>query len=265
MTKTTFTVTLDKENIVLTLKSGATATIIPANNDKFPLEKGQIFLLTKKSQINLIASEKSLIPKLEFDKVIVIDPSAYDLDIAYLVQYLVQTAQEEKIKLAAVPDSIKIPKNIFNASAKAMDEIFTVLSPFGIQLKKKKFVSPKAQHRWKKAFSEIEFHIEHKGTSGTVIWEKSTQMRLLKGAQMLPDDAVSRRADGSVGFSGKFALNLRKDHEKSYDKKTYQTTEDILLRSVNEIGHFLYFAGTNSWLEMFDKDGRSIHEISVVK
>ena len=42
------------------------------------------------------------------------------------------------------------------------------------------------------------------------------------------------------------------------------STEDIILRSVNEIGHFLYFAGTNSWLEMFDDQGRSIHELTVV-
>ncbi|OJG34366.1 hypothetical protein [Enterococcus cecorum] len=43
------------------------------------------------------------------------------------------------------------------------------------------------------------------------------------------------------------------------------TTEDIILKSVNEVGHFLYFAGTNSWLVLKDENGKTIDEYSVVK
>jgi hypothetical protein len=42
------------------------------------------------------------------------------------------------------------------------------------------------------------------------------------------------------------------------------TTEDVVLKSVNEVGHFLYYAGTNSWLVLKDKDGKTIDEWTVV-
>ena len=89
-------------------------------------------------------------------------------------------------------------------------------------------------------------------------------MRLLAGAKMLPNEAAPKRADGTLGFTAKFTLNLREENQEKFDPETWTTTEDIILRSVNEIGHFLYFAGTNSWLEMFDDQGRSIHELTVV-
>lgn len=265
MKKTTFTVTLDdKGKIMLTLESGAAARIFETNNSRFKLNDGEIFLLTKKAQIIFIGADKTLIQKLEFDKIIIIDPQVYDLETAYLVQYLTETAQESGIKLATTADPIKLPKNIYNSCAKASSEFLTALEPFGFKFEKKKVFSAKAQHRWKKAISEIEFHIDKDGAVGTVIWQKSTEMRLLKGAKMLPNESAPHRADGTLGFTAKFALNLREENKDKFDTESWTTTEDIILRSVNEIGHFLYFAGTNSWLEMFDKDGRSIHELTVV-
>ncbi|MFD1900942.1 hypothetical protein GQR36_14845 [Enterococcus termitis] len=47
--------------------------------------------------------------------------------------------------------------------------------------------------------------------------------------------------------------------------KNYVTTDDIILKSVNEVGLFLYFGGTNSWLELTDKDGKTINEWTVVE
>ena len=265
MKKTTFTVILDdKGKTMITLESGATIQIFEGNNNRFKLNTGEIFILTKKAQINLIAADINLIPNIEFDKIIIIDPQIYDLETAHLVQYLTETAQESGIKLAATAESITLPKNIYNACAKVSSEILTVLEPFGFKFAKKKAFSAKAQHRWKKAISEIEFHIDKDGVTGTVIWQKSTEMRLLKGAKLLPDELAPRRADGTLGFTAKFSLNLREENKNKFNAETWTTTDDITLRSVNEIGHFLYFAGTNSWLEMFDKDGRSIHELTVV-
>lgn len=43
------------------------------------------------------------------------------------------------------------------------------------------------------------------------------------------------------------------------------TTEDIILKSVNEVSLFLYFAGTNSWLVLKDQNGKTIDEYTVVK
>lgn len=120
--------------------------------------------------------------------------------------------------------------------------------------------SGKAQHRWLKALSGTPFHIDYHGASGTVIWQRPTEMRLLKGAKMQPDSDAPRRADGTLGFTAKFALGLRAENAAHYDHNKWVTTDDIILRSVNEVGHFLYFAGTNSWLVLHDDAGRTIDE-----
>ena len=265
MKKTKFSVTIDeKGKLLLELSSGATIRIFDSNNSRFALKKGEIFFLTKKSQIIMIAADKKIIPKLEFDKVIVLDPKAYEIDTAYLEDFLLDKAQEASMKLAVFPERIKLPSNVYTICSKAADEFLPSLEAFGFKLAKKKAFSAKAQHRWKKAISDIPFHIKHEGTSGTVIWQKSTEMRLLAGAKMLPNEAAPKRADGTLGFTAKFTLNLREENQEKFDPETWTTTEDIILRSVNEIGHFLYFVGTNSWLEMFDDQGRSIHELTVV-
>jgi len=79
---------------------------------------------------------------------------------------------------------------------------------------------------------------------------------------MLPDADAPRRADGTLGFTAKFAASLRADFAGSYDPRTFVTTKDIVLRSVNEVGHFLYFAGTNSWLILHDDAGHTIDELT---
>ena len=213
----------------------------------------------------MISANKPSIPKIEFDRLVIIDPRVYDIDLGQFVQYFVQTAEETGIKLVGQPEKIKLPKNIYNASAKAADELLTALSAFSIKLEKKKYVSPKAQHRWKKTISTIEFHIKHEGATGTVVWQKSNEMRLFAGAKMLTEEAAPRRKDGTLGLPAKFTANLRDENAAKWNHETYVTIEDIILRSVNEVGHFLYFAGTNSWLEMIDDQGRTIHELTVVQ
>ncbi len=265
MKKTTFSVTIDeKGKLLIELSSGATIRIFESNNSRFSLKTGEIFFLTKKRQIIMIATDKKLIPNLEFDKIIVLNPKVYELDTAYLETFLIEKAQEASMKLVVLPETIKLPSNIYSICNKAADEFLPSLEAFGFKFAKKKAFSAKAQHRWKKSISEIPFQIKHEGTSGTVIWQKSTEMRLLAGAKMLPNDAAPKRADGTLGFTAKFALNLREENKEKFDPETWTTTEDIILRSVNELSHFLYFAGKNSWLEIFDDKGRSIHELTVV-
>lgn len=262
----TFTVNLiDDEKMEIQLAEGGKIQLIEQNNARFELAESELFILTKKGQIKQIGLEAGKVGKLEFDHLLIMDASSFDLEAPQLAQYLTETAEAAGLKLSSPLESIKLPKNIYNAAAKAMDKAFAALAPFGYRLEKKKFVSTKAQHRWKKALSTLEFHIEHEGTSGEILWEKATQMRLKAGAKILPETEIPLRADGTPGFTAKFALNLRNENRDKIDEKTWTTTEDILLRSVNEIGHFVYFAGTNSWLEIFDAEGHSIHELSVVK
>ena len=125
-------------------------------------------------------------------------------------------------------------------------------------------MAEKARHRWSAEIASDEFHIDHNGATGTVIWQKPKELRLLAGAKMIPDADAPRIKDGSLGFAARFTHVLREENADKFDPKTWKTTEDIVLRSVNEIGNFLYFAGTNSWLVLKNSRGQTLNELSVV-
>ena len=69
---------------------------------------------------------------------------------------------------------------------------------------------------------------------------------------------VPLNKDGSLGFAAKMGTQLRTEYADAI--QNHQTTTDIIFKSVNELGLFLYFGGTNSWLELLDNDGRSIDD-----
>ncbi|MCL1801143.1 MAG: hypothetical protein FWG25_07265 [Promicromonosporaceae bacterium] len=145
-----------------------------------------------------------------------------------------------------------------------VDQVAGVLADHGIELEDIQKPKGKAQHRWRKAISEMRFHVDYAGFTGTVIWQKSTEMRLLAGATLMPDDDAPTRADGTLGFNWKVGYALRQEHLDAIDKKRWVTTKDIVLRSVNEVGNFMYFAGTNSWLHMRNEQGETIDELTRV-
>ena len=118
----------------------------------------------------------------------------------------------------------------------------------------------KPRHRWSKELADIDFFVDYEGAKATVRWIKRNEMLIKKGAKLRKETPLLK--DGSLGFAAKFTLMLRQMH--STQIKDFVTTEDITLKSVNEVGNFLYFAGTNSWLVLKDKDGKSINDYSIV-
>lgn len=114
----------------------------------------------------------------------------------------------------------------------------------------------KAQHRWSKELGVIEFYVRVKEAKATVVWRKRNEVVIKAGAHMMKETPLNK--DGSIGFGARFALTLRREHEHQFED--FVTTEDIVLKSVNEVGHFLYFGGRNSWLELMDAGGRTIDE-----
>lgn len=70
----------------------------------------------------MIANDLELIPKLEFDKVVILNVKAYELDANYLTQYLVNLAEEAGINLRDKAEPLKIPNNIEKACATYADE-----------------------------------------------------------------------------------------------------------------------------------------------
>ena len=120
------------------LPSTAFLRIFDQNNARFDLQNDELFFLLKKGQIKMIANDLKLIPKLEFDKVVILNMAAYDLELEYLTQYLVNLAEEAGIILRDKAEPIKITSNIEKACATSADEFLTALTAFGIKLEKKK-------------------------------------------------------------------------------------------------------------------------------
>lgn len=118
----------------------------------------------------------------------------------------------------------------------------------------------KARHRWSKEVSALDFHINHEGVHATVQWVARNRMVIRKGASMVAVPPLDK--DGSLGFSARFSEQLRLEHAGQF--KNFVTTEDIVVKSVNEVGLFLYFGGTNSWLVLRDDNGKTIHDWTVV-
>lgn len=143
-----------------------------------------------------------------------------------------------------------------------IEQIVAILRPFAIQFDAKpKRPGQKVQHRFKKEFSTIPFYVDAFNSKAIIYWQKRNEFRILAGATLVPEAPLNK--DGSLGFGARFSLTLRQ--EQADKIKDNITTEDIILKSVNEVGHFLYFAGTNSWLVLKDENGKTIDEYSVVK
>ncbi|MCI1649506.1 hypothetical protein [Bifidobacterium tibiigranuli] len=119
----------------------------------------------------------------------------------------------------------------------------------------------KARHRWSKEVSTVEFHLDNFESTATVLWRKRNEMIIKKGAKLRREAPLNK--DGSVGLDDRWGNMLRQEHADAI--KDFETIDDIVLKSVNETGLFLYFGRANGWLQFFDKDGKSINDWTVVQ
>ncbi|MCH4168920.1 MAG: hypothetical protein LKF42_06690 [Streptococcaceae bacterium] len=120
--------------------------------------------------------------------------------------------------------------------------------------------APKSKtiHRFNKRFAEMPLYINYQGIKATVFWEKNNQMRILKGANLKKDFTLT--AKGEKSFSDKFGESLRLENHSAI--RDFILIEDVVLKSVNEVGLFLYFGGTNSWQVLMNEQGQTLDELS---
>jgi len=119
----------------------------------------------------------------------------------------------------------------------------------------------KVQHRWSSELSDIEFSFTDRGSSGTAYWRCRKELVLKAGAVLAPDPQLNK--DGSLNFSARVANTLRAEHADVV--KDGVTTQDIVFPSPNELGIFLRYGGDNTWTNLKDKDGKSLHDYSVIE
>ena len=163
----------------------------------------------------------------------------------------------------------KVPSHQTKVLTAYLDKLTPYLDLLGYQFKAVQETpaepaksSGKAQYRFTKAIAEIPFYVDYDGAKAEVQWLKRNDMVIKKGAVLKHDMPLNQ--DGAVGFSQKFALTLRQEHADAIGSD-FVTTADIHLKSVNEVGHLLYFAGTNSWLILKDQAGQTLSSHAIVK
>lgn len=223
------------------------------------------FLIQDKTIVAIGRSDRAVADsELDYNKQIIITPP-WDIELDYLEQLFIIEATENGIQLTKnIQHTTKIPTNSKKTVASYKENILLVLTKFGYsfnqQEKPKKAKPAKARHKWTKEVSQIEFFIDTRDSKATVLWHKRNEMLLKAGATMMLNPPLNK--DGSLGFSAKMGQRIREDHKDKV--KNFTTTEDILLKSVNEVGLFLYFGGTNSWLELIDANGKTLNEWTVV-
>lgn len=226
----------------------------------FPDELGQLevldltTLVANKSQAILYFKGPNLVmQKAKADRALVFSLPV-DIEPIYFKKYLTDQ---------------KVPSHQTKVLTAYLDKLTPYLDLLGYQFKAVQETpaepaksSGKAQYRFTKAIAEIPFYVDYDGAKAEVQWLKRNDMVIKKGAVLKQDMPLNQ--DGSVGFSQKFALTLRQEHADAIGSD-FVTTADIHLKSVNEVGHLLYFAGTNSWLILKDQAGQTLSSHAIVK
>ena len=257
-------VTFGKNKTVIT--SASLETVLTLSNIKTipsKLNEDSTYLLYEDKTPIFIGSKKELTTFEKKGNFLVEIQTKQDIEPIYLNRMLKTEALEQGLSLTGEVD-FSVPANITSTFKELLSNMLLILEKMGYPLQaveKKKSKPAKARHKWTKEVSEKEFFIDTRSSKATVMWIKRNQMLIKKGATMMKEAPLNK--DGSVGFSAKTGDKIRSENLDKF--KNFVTTEDIILKSVNEVGLFLYFAGTNSWLEMIDKDGKTLNELTVVE
>ncbi|AYW47971.1 hypothetical protein C7K38_06100 [Tetragenococcus osmophilus] len=243
---------LSNEKAEITLVDTDSKINIFYSQDALVYDEIGFFLLYKGKQFQAIHStlNEELISKADHF-IQIIPPKS--LDISHLSQRLSEIIQENNVyTLLGTHSNQPLSTDSYLAI------LSLLLNKFGFPLTSKKKTSAKPQHRWKQALSEVEFFVNDFDSQATIIWQKRNEMLIKKGAQLRKEYKLNR--DGTIGLNVRMGIQLR---EEQKDKlQNFVTTEDIILKSVNEVGLFLYYGGTNSWLILKDKDNKTIDEWS---
>lgn len=162
------------------------------------------------------------------------------------------------------PEQAQIPAGVYQTVMAMLTELRQVLTVLGYQFgqaKPAKKGPAKARHRFDRKLADRPFQVARNGARATVFWRKAKEMEIAAGAVLRTEPIMNQ--DGSVSYGTKYGDKLRADHADAFvDGKT---TKPVVLRSVNEMGLFLYYGDTNGWLELVDADGNTLDALTKVQ
>lgn len=119
----------------------------------------------------------------------------------------------------------------------------------------------KPSYVWNKSLIDQILLVSYKGAKAQLTWNKCNELIILKG--VILSEQVPYNKDGSLSIAAKFTKALRDQHQDKISNFT--TTSDVMLKSPNEVGHFLYYAGANSWEIIYTNNNQTLEEICLVK
>lgn len=223
------------------------------------VKENTVLFFIKDGQIFSVADDKAFDDKLEYDRLMILTPS-WEIMAPYLAAYY----QEQYQLTSGSKASIGIPQELqqtIAASAKPFDRFIDFLG-YGSTSKKTTKEAKKGgkpRHKWSKELQDEPFMVDYQGSKARVYWQKRNEVRIEKGAILSQEIPLNK--DGSVGFSARLAEKIRQENQAAI--KEGHTIEDVVLKSVNEVGMFLYYGGTNGWLQLKDQQGRTLNERTV--
>ena len=183
------------------------------------------------------------------------------IEAEYFERFIINKAKEKGIKLEDHTEH-SVPANQQKRMADYWQDLSPIITLLGLNLVSSKSRPAKAQHRWNSKVAKVKFSTIYEGTRATIYWRKRNEVVILSGAKMKSEPELN--ANGKLGFAARFATQLRQEHVNSF-AEDFITVEDVVLKSINEVGLFLYFGNTNSWLQFKDENNRTIDEWTIVK
>lgn len=233
-------------------------TIYQAFQPTTPI-KHQLYLSYQDHQIVYLTADPTQLT-LKSNEIVIGLNYAWPFEAAYLLPAFINYAQQQDVKLV-LKDQPKLPDHFSKPTSDALEPVCLILERFGYPITKPLKAKPaKARHRYQKDLATTPFFIETRQAKAEIYWDKRDAFIIKAGATMMPEIPLNK--DGSVGFAAKMGSKLRQENSHAF--QDFQTTEDIILKSVNEIGLFLYFGGINSWLALKNKAGQSLDELTRV-
>ncbi|KPG71088.1 hypothetical protein [Enterococcus sp. RIT-PI-f] len=250
------TIDVDQQHLLLRLPDEAGQVEII--DQPTSIQKNSVLFLLANNQIVDVLDDHQYDAKKTPARLLILTPN-WDIMAAYLAQYYRQKYQISQGEDTVIPS--EQVKHV-EACAAIFDPLLDWLGyrPIGAAVaEEKKAKSGKPQHKWTKLLTEHPFYVDYQGSKATVYWQKRNQVRIEKGAILSQQMPLNK--DGSIGYSARLSEKIRQDNQAAITD--YQTTEDVILKSVNEMGMFLYYGGTNGWLVLVDDEGKTLNEWTV--
>ncbi|WP_423363136.1 hypothetical protein [Mycoplasma sp. P36-A1] len=248
-------------NLNINITPQESIVILPANSGKIIINNEAKFDKETNDLALILLYDGNRLDKMQLSR----DFKENDVQDISKIVTIIPPSKIETLKLIELLEQGGIHRRVISDARllafEAMLEL--IMNTLGLSLVVTKKTIPykgKAVHRWNKAIADEVFYVDHNNSKATVTWPTRSKMVIKAGATLSLDIPLNK--DGSARMDARMTSQLRDENKNKI--KGNKTIEDVILKSVNEVGLFLYYGNTNSWLVLKTKDNKTINELSLV-